>query len=74
MALTKPKRSSRLSVAFEERNTVMPEVSRRSGGIGLTSLATVHKHISTLENNGVLPARLHQTGPSIVQLPNPVKS
>jgi len=58
--------------SFEEIAEGMKQ--RRFGGRGLTSLATVHKHMETLEKKGYI-RRGHNRSRSIeiVQLPRPVR-
>jgi repressor LexA len=61
-------------VAFENRNGYAPSFEEIAKGVKLTSLATVHKHISTLEKKGFIRRGYNQSRSiEIVQLPKPVK-
>jgi len=61
-------------VAFENRNGYAPSFEEIAKGVKLTSLATVHKHISTLEKKGFIRRGYNQSRSiEIVQLPRPVK-
>jgi repressor LexA len=61
-------------VGFENRNGYAPSFEEIGKGVKLTSLATVHKHISTLERKGFIRRGYNQSRSiEIVQLPRPVK-
>ena len=61
-------------VAFETRNGYAPSFEEIAKGVKLTSLATVHKHISTLEKKGFIRRGYNQSRSiEILQLPKPVK-
>jgi len=61
-------------VGFENRNGYAPSFEEIGKGVKLTSLATVHKHISTLEKKGFIRRGYNQSRSiEIVQLPRPVK-
>src|SRR6266705_3168397 len=75
MALTKrQKEVLDFLVAFETKNGYAPSFEEIGKGLKLTSLATVHKHISTLEKKGFIRRGYNQSRSiEIVQLPKPVK-
>jgi repressor LexA len=55
MAITKRQRQVYDFIAeFVQRNQYSPSFEEIGEGLGLSSLATVHKHISNLENKGLL--------------------
>src|SRR5437763_595560 len=55
MAITKRQREVYDFIAeFVQRNQYSPSFEEIGGGLGLSSLATVHKHISNLEKKGLL--------------------
>src|SRR5207248_9935509 len=55
MAITKRQRQVYDFIAdFVQRNNFTPSYHEIGGGLGLSSLATVHKHISNLEKKGLL--------------------
>ena len=61
-------------VSFETRNGYAPRFEEIAKGVKLTSLATVHKHISTLEKKGFIRRGYNQSRSiEILQLPKPVK-
>jgi repressor LexA len=61
-------------VSFETRNGYAPSFEEIAKGVKLTSLATVHKHISTLEKKGFIRRGYNQSRSiEILQLPKPVK-
>jgi repressor LexA len=75
MALTrKQKRVLDFIVAFLNRHRYSPSFEEIADGLRLNSIATVHKHIETLEKKGFI-RRGHNQSRSleIVQLPRPVK-
>src|ERR1700741_1436092 len=75
MALTKrQKEVLDYLVAFETKHGYAPSFEEIGKGMKLTSLATVHKHISTLEKKGFIRRGYNQSRSiEIVQLPRPVK-
>jgi repressor LexA len=75
MALTKrQKEVLDYLVQFETRHGYAPSFEEIGKGLKLTSLATVHKHISTLEKKGFIRRGYNQSRSiEIVQLPKPVK-
>lgn len=75
MALTKrQKEVLDFLVSFETRNGYAPSFEEIAKGVKLTSLATVHKHISTLEKKGFIRRGYNQSRSiEILQLPKPVK-
>src|SRR3979411_1204201 len=75
MALTKrQKEVLDYLVSFETRHGYAPSFEEIGKGMKLTSLATVHKHISTLEKKGFIRRGYNQSRSiEIVQLPKPVK-
>ena len=54
---------------FTQKNGYSPSYEEIASGLGLSSLATVHKHITNLQNKGLL-ARAHNRSRSIDVLPN----
>src|SRR5208337_983016 len=75
MALTKrQKEVLDFLVAFETKHGYAPSFEEIGRGLKLTSLATVDKHVSTLEKKGFIRRGYNQSR-SIenVQLPQPVK-
>src|SRR5580765_4799313 len=61
-------------VAFETKHGYAPSFEEIGKGLKLTSLATVHKHITTLEKKGFIRRGYNQSRSiEIVQLPKPVK-
>ncbi len=54
---------------FTQKNGYSPSYEEIANGLGLSSLATVHKHITNLQNKGLL-ARGHNRSRSIDVLPN----
>ena len=75
MALTKrQKEVLDYLVSFETKHGYAPSFEEIGKGLKLTSLATVHKHISTLEKKGFIRRGYNQSRSiEIVQLPKPVK-
>ena len=75
MALTKrQKEVLDYLVSFETRHGYAPSFEEIGKGMKLTSLATVHKHITTLEKKGFIRRGYNQSRSiEIVQLPKPVK-
>src|SRR5271169_6222229 len=75
MALTKrQKEVLDYLVSFETRHGYAPSFEEIGKGMKLSSLATVHKHISTLEKKGFIRRGYNQSRSiEIVQLPKPVK-
>ena len=61
-------------VVFETKHGYAPSFEEIGKGMKLTSLATVHKHITTLEKKGFIRRGYNQSRSiEIVQLPKPVK-
>jgi repressor LexA len=75
MALTKrQKEVLDYLVSFETKHGYAPSFEEIGKGMKLTSLATVHKHISTLEKKGFIRRGYNQSRSiEILQLPKPVK-
>src|SRR5262249_35140884 len=75
MALTKrQKEVLDYLVAFETKHGYAPSFEEIGKGLKLTSLATVHKHITTLEKKGFIRRGYNQSRSiEILQLPKPVK-
>ena len=75
MALTKrQKEVLDYLVSFETKHGYAPSFEEIGKGLKLTSLATVHKHITTLEKKGFIRRGYNQSRSiEIVQLPKPVK-
>ncbi|HVH59916.1 MAG TPA: hypothetical protein VM709_06270, partial [Candidatus Sulfotelmatobacter sp.] len=60
-------------VAFETKHGYAPSFEEIGKGMKLTSLATVHKHVTTLEKKGFIRRGYNQSRSiEIVQLPKPV--
>jgi biotin operon repressor len=53
---------------FTQKNGYSPSYEEIASGLGLTSLATVHKHVTNLQNKGLLQ-RAHNRSRSIDVLP-----
>jgi repressor LexA len=61
-------------VSFTNKNGYSPSFEEIAKGMKLTSLATVHKHLSTLEKKGYIRRGYNQSRSiEVVQLPQPVK-
>lgn len=61
-------------VNFTNKNGYSPSFEEIAKGMKLTSLATVHKHLSTLEKKGYIRRGYNQSRSiEILQLPKPVK-
>ncbi|HXT24117.1 MAG TPA: transcriptional repressor LexA [Candidatus Eisenbacteria bacterium] len=75
MALTKrQKEVLDYLVSFETKHGYSPSFEEIGKGMKLTSLATVHKHITTLEKKGFIRRGYNQSRSiEILQLPKPVK-
>jgi len=75
MALTKrQKEVLDFLVGFETKHGYAPSFEEIGKGLKLTSLATVHKHITTLEKKGFIRRGYNQSRSiEIVQLPKSVK-
>src|SRR5262249_29049759 len=75
MALTKrQKEVLDFLVSFETKHGYAPSFEEIGKGLKLTSLATVHKHISTLERKGFIRRGYNQSRSiEVLQLPRPVK-
>src|SRR6201984_1455986 len=75
MALTKrQKEVLDYLVSFQNKHGYSPSFEEIGKGLKLTSLATVHKHITTLEKKGFLRRGYNQSRSiEILQLPKPVK-
>ena len=75
MALTKrQKEVLDFLVAFETKHGYAPSFEEIGKGMKLTSLATVHKHITTLEKKGFIRRGYNQSRSiEILQLPKSVK-
>src|SRR6266567_3117304 len=75
MALTKrQKEVLDYLVAFETKHGYAPSFEEIGKGLKLTSLATVHKHITTLEKKGFIRRGYNQSRSiEILQLPKSVK-
>ena len=54
--------------SFTQKNGYSPSYEEIASGLGLSSLATVHKHITNLQNKGLLQ-RAHNRSRSIDVLP-----
>jgi repressor LexA len=54
--------------AFTQKNGYSPSYEEIAGGLGVNSLATVHKHVTNLQNKGLLQ-RAHNRSRSIDVLP-----
>jgi repressor LexA len=53
---------------FVEKNKYSPSYEEMAAGLGLNSLATVHKHVTNLQDKGLL-SRLHNRSRSIDVIP-----
>ena len=75
MALTKrQKEVLDYLVAFETKHGYAPSFEEIGKGLKLTSLATVHKHLSTLEKKGFIRRGYNQSRSiEVVQLPKPIR-
>jgi repressor LexA len=75
MALTKrQKEVLDFLVSFETKHGYAPSFEEIGKGLKLTSLATVHKHVTTLEKKGFIRRGYNQSRSiEIVQLPKSVK-
>ncbi len=75
MALTKrQKEVLDFLVSFETKHAYAPSFEEIAKGLKLTSLATVHKHITTLEKKGFIRRGYNQSRSiEILQLPKSVK-
>jgi repressor LexA len=75
MALTKrQKEVLDFLVSFETRHGYAPSFEEIGKGLKLTSLATVHKHVTTLEKKGFIRRGYNQSRSiEIIQLPKSVK-
>jgi repressor LexA len=75
MALTKrQKEVLDFLVSFETKHSYAPSFEEIGKGLKLTSLATVHKHITTLEKKGFIRRGYNQSRSiEILQLPKSVK-
>src|SRR5260370_10138352 len=75
MALTKrQKEVLDFLVAFETKHGYAPSFEEIGKGLKLTSLATVHKHITTLEKKGFIRRGYNESrSVEILQFPKPVK-
>jgi repressor LexA len=61
-------------VGFLNKNGYSPSFDEIAHGLKLTSLATVHKHLSTLERKGFVRRGYNQSRSiEVVQLPKPVR-
>ena len=61
-------------VVFETKHGYAPSFEEIGKGMKLTSLATVHKHVTTLEKKGFIRRGYNQSRSiEILQLPKPVK-
>src|SRR5499427_3174179 len=75
MALTKrQKEVLDYLVSFETKHGYAPSFEEIGKGMKLTSLATVHKHITTLERKGFIRRGYNQSRSiEVLQLPRPVR-
>jgi len=75
MALTrKQKRVLDFLISFINRHRYSPSFEEIADGLRLNSIATVHKHLQTLEKKGFIRRGYNQSRSiEIVQLPRPVK-
>jgi repressor LexA len=75
MALTKrQKEVLDYLVAFQNKNGYSPSYLEIAGAMKLSSLATVHKHLSTLERKGFVRRGYNQSRSiEITQLPKPIR-
>jgi len=75
MALTKrQKQVLDFLVQFIDRHGYSPSFEEIASGLGLTSLATVHKHLATLEKKGFIRRGYNQSrSVEVMALPRPVR-
>ena len=75
MALTRrQKQVLDFIVTFINRHRYSPSFEELADGLDLTSLATVHKHLQTLERKGYIRRGYNQSRSiEVVQLPRPVR-
>jgi repressor LexA len=75
MALTKrQKEVLNYLVGFLDKNGYSPSFEEIARALKLTSLATVHKHLSTLEKKGFIRRGYNQSRSiEVVQLPKPIR-
>ena len=75
MALTKrQKEVLNYLVGFLNKNGYSPSFEEIAHALKLTSLATVHKHLSTLEKKGFIRRGYNQSRSiEVVQLPKPIR-
>src|ERR1700723_4455440 len=75
MALTKrQKEVLNYLVGFLDKNGYSPSFEEIARALKLTSLATVHKHLSTLEKKNYIRRGYNQSRSiEVVQLPKPVR-
>src|SRR5271168_3698994 len=75
MALTKrQKQVLDLLVSFQNKKGYAPSYEEIAKGLDLASLATVHKHILTLERKGFIRRGYNQSRSiEVMQLPKPVR-
>lgn len=75
MALTRrQKQVLDFIVSFINRHRYSPSFEEVADGLDLTSLATVHKHLQTLERKGYIRRGYNQSRSiEVVQLPRPVR-
>src|SRR6202161_4246151 len=75
MALTKrQKEVLNYLVGFINKNGYSPSFEEIARALKLTSLATVHKHLSTLEKKGYIRRGYNQSRSiEVVQLPKPIR-
>src|ERR1700732_5045548 len=75
MALTKrQKEVLNYLVGFLNKNGYSPSFEEIAHALKLTSLATVHKHLSTLERKGFVRRGYNQSRSiEVVQLPKPIR-
>src|SRR2546426_11740261 len=75
MALTKrQKEVLDLLVSFLNKHGYSPSFEEIAHSLKLTSLATVHKHITTLERKGFIRRGYNQSRSiEVIQLPKPVR-
>src|SRR6202042_993408 len=75
MALTKrQKEVLNYLVGFINKNGYSPSFEEIARALKLTSLATVHKHLSTLEKKGYIRRGLNQSRSiEVVKLPKPIR-
>ncbi|MGH9862803.1 MAG: transcriptional repressor LexA [Candidatus Acidiferrales bacterium] len=75
MALTRrQKQVLDFIVSFINRHRYSPSFEEIAEGLNLTSLATVHKHLQTLEKKGFIRRGYNQSRSlEVMQLPRPVK-